>query len=245
MVLTLNRPQQRNALNGDLLDAMRVELEEAIKNPTSIRAILIQSNGRDFSSGHDLKELQAMNEGEQTELFQLCSTVMRSLVQSPQPTICGVQGLATAAGCQLVASCDLVVGSPKSLYAAPGATTIGLGCHTPGVALTRRLGTTRAMDLLLTGRILTAQEALMFGLLSRIAGNPQKEGLKLAKEIASHSAPALQAAKAVLYQQEAAPNLEAAYEIANQAMVENLKTADAHNGIRAFLDKESVEWLHK
>lgn len=247
LTLTLNRPKQRNALNRELLESLRVELEKAADIPRDIRAIVLQGKGNAvFSSGHDLKELMRLDETEQRDLLDLCSHVMQLLPKIPQPTIAAVEGLATAAGCQLVAACDLAVGNPMSGYSTPGATTIGLFCHTPAVPLVRSIGLKRALDMLYTGRTITAPEALQYGLITHMAANPQRQASKLAHQIANQSACAMQAGKQILYEQVSADNLESAYEIANRGMLQNLQTRDACDGIASFLNKqEKPKWNHK
>ena len=247
LTLTLNRPKQRNALNRSLLEALKAELEQASRVPHGIRAVVIQGEGNAaFSSGHDLKELISLDKEQQRDLFLLCSDVMQLLPNIPQPTIGAVEGLATAAGCQLAAACDLVVGNPMSGYATPGATTIGLFCHTPAVPLVRSIGMKRAMDMLYTGRTITAPEALQYGLITHIAANPRREAAKLARHIALHSASALQSGKRNLYKQASADSLKAAYDIATPAMIKNLETTDAKTGIAAFLQKKPTpEWKHE
>lgn len=247
LTLTLNRPKQRNALNRSLLEALKTELENASRTPTEIRAIVIQGEGSVvFSSGHDLKELSSLDEEQQRDIFLLCSDVMQLLPNIPQPTIGAVEGLATAAGCQLVAACDLVVGNPMSGYATPGATTIGLFCHTPAVPLVRSIGIKRSMDMLLTGRTVTAPEAMAYGLITHMAANPRREAAKLAEQIAGQSACALQSGKRNLYKQASMESLELAYDLATRAMLENLQTNDAKLGIQSFLKKDNVpEWKHQ
>lgn len=247
LTLTLNRPKQRNALNHELLTSLKNELDRAAASPKDIRVIVIQSvkDSPVFSSGHDLKEMMSGDQTEQAALFNLCSSVMGLLPALPQPTIAAVDGLATAAGCQLVAACDLVVANPMSGYATPGAKAIGLFCHTPAVSLVRSVGLKQALDMLYTGRVITAQEALSYGLITQLAANPQKEAANLAQTIASQSAAAMQAGKRTLYSQASARSLKTAYEIASQAMVDNLQTVDAKEGIDAFLSKKPhPEWKH-
>lgn len=247
LTLTLNRPKQRNALNRLLLESLRDELEQASQVPREIRAIVIQAQGSSvFSSGHDLKELASLDEQGQKELFQLCSDVMQLLPSIPQPTIGAVEGLAMAAGCQLVAACDLVVANPMSGYAAPGASTIGLFCHTPAVPLVRSIGIKRAMDMLFTGRTITAPEAMQYGLITQLAANPRRGAAKLGQQIARQSACAIQSGKQSLYQQASMESLAEAYDLATKAMVENLQTADAKSGIESFLQKKPPsEWKHE
>lgn len=247
LTLTLNRPKQRNALNRKLLELLRKELERASQHPLDIRAIVLQGQGGHvFSSGHDLKELQSLDEAGQRDLLELCSQVMQLLPSIPQPTIAAVDGLATAAGCQLVAACDLAIGNPMSGYSTPGATTIGLFCHTPAVPLVRSIGLKRALDMLYTGRTITAPEAMQYGLITTMAANPQREAAKLAFQIASQSACAMQLGKRSFYQQASADTLQQAYSIAEKAMLENLQTEDSKLGVDSFLQKTgSPKWKHR
>eukprot|EP00934_Nitzschia_sp_Nitz4_P000785 Nitzschia sp. Nitz4//scaffold211_size37880//12748//13614//NITZ4_007703-RA/size37880-processed-gene-0.1-mRNA-1//1//CDS//3329541970//785//frame0 len=248
LTLTLNRTRQRNALNRELLEALGSELDRAAQSPKDIRVVVFRSQREApvFSAGHDLKEMMSGDASSQADLFNLCSSVMAKVPSIPQPTIAAVEGLATAAGCQLVAACDLVVASPMSGFATPGAKAIGLFCHTPAVSLVRSVGIKQALDMLYTGRTITAQEALNYGLVTQIAGNPHKDADELAKLIASKSAPAIQAGKRILYSQASAKSLKSAYEIASQAMVDNLKNEDAKVGINAFINKEhEPKWQHE
>ncbi len=247
LTLTLNRPKQRNALNGALLESLRVQLETASQVPRDIRVVVIQSQGNNavFSSGHDLKEMMSLGGDGQRDLLQLCSHVMQLLPSIPQPTIAAVDGLATAAGCQLVAACDLAIGNPMSGYSTPGATTIGLFCHTPAVPLVRCIGLKRALEMLYTGRTITAPEALQYGLITSLAANPRRQAAKLAHKLAGQSAGAMQAGKQIFYQQASAENLEKAYDLADQGMLQNLQTEDAKAGIESFLQKTAKpEWIH-
>jgi enoyl-CoA hydratase/carnithine racemase len=252
LTLSLNRPEQRNALNRPLLELLQQELLQA-STSSDVRAIVLRSEGPDFSSGHDLKELsstflneeeESSSEEEQLELFRLCSDVMKILPSMPQPTICAVQGLATAAGCQLVAACDLAIANPKSGFCTPGV-TLGLFCHTPAVPLVRCVGIKRAMHMLYTGQVITAQEALDYGLITQIKGNARKEAQKVAQQLASQSACAIQLGKRTLHEQASASCLDEAYEIASRAMVENLKYRDARHGIESFLEKKPPTWKHE
>jgi enoyl-CoA hydratase/carnithine racemase len=246
LTLTLNRPKQRNALNLSMLESLRNELDYAATVPREIRVVVLQAEGLVFSSGHDLKELMFLDKAGQQHIFELCSTVMQLLTTIPQPTIGAVAGLATAAGCQLVAACDLVVGSPRSGYATPGAKTIGLFCHTPGVPLVRCIGLKKALDMLYTGRTITASEALQYGLITHIAANPRREALKLAEQIAGQSSCAMQSGKRAFYQQAEAESLKSAYQLASAAMLENLQTKDAQQGIECFVQKRGVvDWKHE
>jgi enoyl-CoA hydratase/carnithine racemase len=268
LTLTLNRPRQHHALNLALLEALHRELSSAANNRGDIRAVVIESSGPVFSSGHDLKELIVTPTTTTTtrKIFQTCRQVMQLLSNNnseeaiPQPTIASVQGLATAAGFQLAAACDLVLATPGAQFATPGVSSIGLFCHTPAVELVRcTVGPKVALDMLYTGRILSAEEALRHGLVSRIIAGGESElrdaTHELARAIASRSAPAMQLGKRTVYkqqqiqqqQQQQQPNSRHdAYEIATQAMLDNLEMEDAKAGIDAFLNKQpSPEWKHK
>lgn len=245
LTLTLNRPDQRNALNRELLQTLNNTLNDAARSvdtAAAVRVVIIQSNGYVFSSGHDLKELSELSKSDDKtaiqDLFDLCSDTMQLFQTMPQPTICAVEGLATAAGCQLVASCDVVVASSLASFQTPGA-TLGLFCHTPAVPLVRCIGRKQAMDMLLTGRALSANEALSFGLVTRLAKDAQKEAAKMAKAIATNcSAKVLRLGKEILYQQEAQSDIKDAYKIASTAMADNMNLYDAKHGINCFLEKK-------
>jgi enoyl-CoA hydratase/carnithine racemase len=252
LTLTLNRPQQRNALNKPLLKALQTTLNGL--HYTDIRAVVIQGSGPVFCSGHDLRELQAMDKEAHQDLFELCGSVMQLLQTIPQPTIAAVHGMATAGGCQLVAASDIAIAGERAKFCTPGV-NLGLFCSTPAVPLVRCIGSKRAMDMLLTGRVISANEALDYGLVSRIVAAENTDGDKdmavqreaqiLAKSIASKSACAMRIGKRTLYQQQAALSLDEAYRIASRAMVENLETEDARHGIQSFLEGQRPVWKHK
>ncbi len=274
LTLTLNRPKQRNALNLELLNELHsilCKLKENRSTQTSVRAVVVQANGSAFCSGHDLKEIEFyMSELESEkrqrndELFHLCSKVMRLWKEIPQPTIAAVHGMATAAGCQLVASTDLVIASENARFATPGV-QIGLFCSTPAVPLLRCIPQKIALDMLYTGRVLMAHEALMYGLVSRLVtvdggkkgsvGHDEihvdeaeiikKEAHIIAKNIASKSSVAMRIGKLNIHKQISCSSLNDAYDVANKAMVENLSYEDATIGITSFLNKRVPEWKHK
>ena len=176
------------------------------------------------------------------DIFEFCSDTMKLVHTVPQPTICAVQGLATAAGCQLVCSCDIVLASPRTVFQTPGI-NLGLFCHTPAVPLIRTVGQKVATDMLFTGRSITSQEALQYGLVSRVVGNPQKEASKLAHQLATQcSSTILQMGKDVLQQQESAGEIHEAYDIATRAMEDNIMMMDAIHGIESFLKNEMPQW---
>ena len=240
--LTLNRPAQRNALSlaliTELLDAV-----EAIGKDRSIRAVVIAANGPVFSSGHDLKELRA-NPGRQAyeALFGRMSQLMLALTRLPQPVIAKVHGVATAAGCQLVATCDLAVASDDALFCTPGV-NIGLFCSTPMVALTRAVGRKPAMEMLLTGEAIDAETALRIGLINRIVAPEALDGAvdALLATILAKSPLPLAIGKSAFYAQ-AELGLDAAYAYAGEAMTRNMMARDAEEGIDAFLAKRAPKW---
>jgi len=246
-VLTLNRPQARNSLSEALLDALADELT-AIAANKKIRAVVIAASGNVFCAGHDLKELTARradpDQGRAyfAQLMEQCSGVMQAIVRLPQPVIAAVQGVATAAGCQMVASCDLAVASEKAGFCTPGV-DIGLFCSTPMVALSRDVPHKHAMEMLLTGDIITAEHAHRIGLINRVIapGTERDEAIALASKIAGKSATAIRIGKEAFYRQ-SAMNLTDAYRHTAAVMVENMLEFDAKEGIGAFIEKRSPTW---
>jgi enoyl-CoA hydratase/carnithine racemase len=246
-LLILNRPASRNSLSEELLTEL-IEALASIGRDTSVRAVVIAAEGLAFCSGHDLKELTARRNDPDggrsffARLWGLCSTMMMSVVQLPQPVIACVQGAASAAGCQLVASCDLAVASADAAFATPGV-NIGLFCSSPMVALSRNVARKHAMEMLLTGDALTAAEALRIGLVNRVvpAGEERSEAMRLARYVASKSAAAIRVGKQAFHAQ-LAMNLADAYKYASHVMVENMLASDAAEGIGAFLAKRPPQW---
>jgi len=246
-VLTLNRPQARNSLSEAMLEALGDALT-AIAHERSVRAVVIAANGPAFSAGHDLKELDAHRSDEDRgrsyfkHIMGLCSAVMQQIVMLPQPVVAAVQATATAAGCQLVASCDLAVASQAAKFATPGV-NIGLFCSTPMVALSRNVSRKAAMEMLLTGELIPAEEALRIGLVNRVVapGHEHAEALKLAEKIAAKSALTVKIGKEAFYRQAEMPLAEA-YKYASEVMVENLLARDAEEGISAFIEKREPKW---
>jgi len=246
-ILTLNRPQARNSLSEAMLAALSDALT-AVAHERSVRAVLITANGPAFSAGHDLKELNARRtdpdrgRGYFKHIMGLCSTVMQQIVRLPQPVIAAVQATATAAGCQLVASCDLAVAARSAKFATPGV-NIGLFCSTPMVALSRNVPRKQAMQMLLTGEMITAEEAARIGLVNHVVapGSERAEALKLAKKITAKSALTLKIGKEAFYRQIEMP-LGEAYDYASHVMVENMLARDAVEGISAFIDKREPKW---
>lgn len=245
--LRLNRPEARNALSEALLDALSEELDR-IADDGSVRAVVLAANGAVFSAGHDLKEMRARRSDPDrgrayfADIMARCSALMQRIVALPQPVIAAAEGLATAAGCQLVASCDLAVAGHGAGFCTPGV-HIGLFCSTPMVALSRNLSRKHAMEMLLLGETIGAEDAQRFGLVNRVvpAGEAETEALRLAGVIASKSPLALKIGKRAFYEQ-AEMNLADAYRHASQAMVENMLARDAEEGIDAFIQKRAPNW---
>jgi enoyl-CoA hydratase/carnithine racemase len=246
-VLTLNRPEGRNSLSEALLLALDTELA-AIAADTTVRAVVITANGPVFSAGHDLKEMTARRSdpdrgrGFFAHIMKLCSEVMQQIVHLPQPVIAAVQGTATAAGCQLVASCDLAVASAAAHFATPGV-NIGLFCSTPMVALSRNVPAKHAMEMLLTGDAITAEDAARIGLVNHVvaAGTERDAALALAHRIAAKSRHVVKIGKEAFYRQ-IDMDLAKAYDYAAEVMVENMMARDAAEGISAFIEKRPARW---
>jgi enoyl-CoA hydratase/carnithine racemase len=249
-VLTLNRPQARNSLSEALLEALSDALT-AIAHERSVRVVIIAANGPAFSAGHDLKELNAHRSDPDRgrayfkHIMGLCSTVMQQIVMLPQPVIASVSTTATAAGCQLVASCDLAVASHAAKFATPGV-NIGLFCSTPMVALSRNVSRKHAMEMLLTGELISADDAQRIGLINRVVapGHEHREALKLAEKIAGKSALTVKIGKEGFYRQLEMPLAEA-YDYVSGVMVENMLVRDAEEGISAFIEKREPKWQDK
>ena len=242
VTLTLNRPAQYNALSRALLEALRAALTELAGDP-NVRVIILTGSGKAFCAGHDLKELQAIRDrAEHKALFELCSEVMLQITRQPQPVIAQVNGLATAAGCQLVATCDLAVAAEDARFATSGI-ALGFFCGTPGVAVSRVLARKHALEMLFTGRFLGAGEALAKGLinLGTLVESLREETLNLARVIAAKPAFAIQQGKQLFYRQLEA-NLEEAYALASEFMVCNLAEPETQEGIDAFIQKRPPAW---
>jgi enoyl-CoA hydratase/carnithine racemase len=249
-LLTLNRPASRNALSRAMLAALGAALEE-LAAEEGIRCVVLAHEGPAFSGGHDLREMQAHRadadggEGFFAATFAECAALMQRVVALPQPVIAAVEGIATAAGCQLAASCDLVVAGEAARFGTSGIHA-GLFCTTPGVALVRAVPRKAAMELLLTGDMVPAAEAQRMGLVNRVvpAGTATEAALALAARIARHSGPALRMGKRGVNAQAGLP-LDQAYAAATPIMVENLMTGDAAEGMEAFLAKRPPAWTHR
>ncbi len=240
-ILTLNHPEKRNALSRAMLSALREHLAR-IAADRSVRVVVLRAAGPVFSSGHDLRELADAAEADCASLFALCTEVMEAVRNLPQPVIAQVQGLATAAGCQLVATCDLVVAAEGAAFATPGV-KIGLFCTTPGVALSRAVGPKAALEMLLTGAPIPAHEAQRIGLVNRVvpAERLAEETLALARQVAAASAATVALGKRAFYEQ-LPLDRPAAYRVAQRVMVENAAAPDAREGMHAFLEKRSPRW---
>ena len=246
-VLTLNRPQARNSLSEGLIAALADALA-AIGADRSVRAVVIGANGSAFCAGHDLKELTARRGDADRgrdyfrHIMESCSAMMQAIVRLPKPVIAAVNGTATAAGCQLVASCDLAIASAAAHFATPGV-DIGLFCSTPMVALSRNVARKHAMEMLLTGDAVAAADALRLGLVNRVvpAGREREEAMALARKIASKSALTVKIGKEAFYRQ-LEMSLADAYAYASSTMVENMLARDAEEGIGAFIDKRQPKW---
>jgi enoyl-CoA hydratase/carnithine racemase len=246
-VLTLNRPQARNSLSEELIAALSHALA-ATAGERSVRVVVLAANGPVFCAGHDLKELTAHRSAPDRgrehfrHVMDTCSAMMQAIVRLPKPVIAAVGGTATAAGCQLVASCDLAVASTAASFATPGV-DIGLFCSTPMVALSRNVAPKHAMEMLLTGEAVSAEEARRIGLVNRVvpAGREREEAMALAREIASKSALTVKIGKEAFYRQ-LEMNLADAYAYAARTMVENMLARDAEEGIGAFIEKRSPKW---
>lgn len=244
--LSLANPAARNALSLAMLEALSQALE-AISSNDAIRVVLLQAEGPAFCAGHDLKELTARrNDPDRGRAFfevtmRACSAVMQKIVALPQPVIAAVDEMATAAGCQLVASCDLAVAGPRARFCTPGV-DIGLFCSTPAVALSRNVAPKQAMEMLLTGVPIDAEEARRIGLVNRVSPDGARTGARsLAALIAQKSPQAIRLGKKAFYAQREAP-LTAAYDLASAVMTENMLAEDAIEGIGAFLGKRPPNW---
>ena len=239
--LTLNRPQKRNALSGEVLVQLKEALNQIAADP-SARVVVLAANGPVFCSGHDLGEMVGCSESAYQELFALCSGVVQQFRRLPQPVIARVHGLATAAGCQLVAACDLAVAAEEARFATPGV-KIGLFCTTPMVPLVRAIPPKAALEMLLTGKPISASRALELGLVNRVvaAGELDAAVQELAEAIVACSPLTIRLGKAAFYDQLALDE-KAAYAKANAVMTDNALRRDAQEGMTAFLQKRRPKW---
>jgi enoyl-CoA hydratase/carnithine racemase len=246
-VLTLNRPAARNALSLAVIDAVSEALDAAAADP-AVRVLVLAAAGPVFSAGHDLKELTAHRADTDrgraffADALARCSAIMQRIVRLPQPVVAAVEGVATAAGCQLVATCDLAVAGAAARFATPGV-QIGLFCSTPMVALSRNLSRKQALEMLLLGEAIDAAEARRVGLVNRVvpAGTALAEARRMAARIAEKSPLTLRIGKRAFYEQADMP-LSEAYDHAVRVMVENMLARDAQEGIGAFLDRRAPRW---
>ncbi len=247
LTLTLNRPEARNALSCALIEELQGALDRAAKD-AALRVIVIAASGPAFCAGHDLKEMTARRAdfdkgaGHFRALFADCGEMMQTIVRHPKPVIAQVQGIATAAGCQLVASCDLAVASSEAQFATPGV-NIGLFCSTPMVALSRNVARKQAMEMLLTGELVDAKRAQQIGLVNRVVA-PEKleaETLALARAIAAKPRATVTIGKEAFYRQ-LEMGLSAAYDYASEIMTRNMLDAEACEGIGAFMEKRDPKW---
>ena len=242
-ILTLNNPDRRNVLSTLVLETLQDYLARFQEDP-DVRAVVLRSSGPVFSSGHDLNEMVDRDHDSYEAVFTLCTQVMEAIRLLPKPVIAQVQGLATAAGCQLVATCDLAVAGESARFATPGV-QIGLFCTTPGVALARAVNTKKAMEMLLTGIPISAADAQDAGLVNRVVPDEELEEnvLELARHIAGASSQTLSIGKPAFYRQ-IELDRPAAYELAQAVMVDNLEKEDAQEGISAFLQKRPPQWKY-
>jgi len=249
-VLTLNRPAARNSLSEALIASLHAALTE-IADDATVRALVIAAQGPAFCAGHDLKELTARRSDADggrayfAEIMNACSAMMQAIVNLPKPVIASVQGVATAAGCQIVASCDLAIASEAASFATPGV-DIGLFCSTPMVALSRNVPRKQAMEMLLTGEPVTAARAREIGLVNQVVppGAERAAALALAEKVALKSAHTVKLGKAAFYRQ-AEMGLADAYRYAAEVMTENMMARDAEEGIGAFIEKREPKWQDK
>jgi enoyl-CoA hydratase/carnithine racemase len=240
--LTLNRPDQFNALSGELLDQLQAALD-GIAQDTSLRVVIIAARGRGFCAGHDLKEIRALGTQKRIQgLFEKCSKVMTSIVALPQPVIAKVHATATAAGCQLVAQCDLAVAADSAKFAVSGV-NFGLFCSTPSVALARNVSRKRAMEMLLTGEFIDAATAKAYGLLNRVVApaDLDAEVAKLASTIAAKPPQAVASGKRAFYRH-LEMGLESAYALASEVISCNAASEEGREGLDAFLEKRKPNW---
>lgn len=245
--LTLNRPESRNPLSEALIGALHAELE-AIAADSAIRAVILAAEGPVFCAGHDLKEMTARRADADrgrayfADILGRCASLMRRIVKLPQPVVAAVEGVATAAGCQLVASCDLAIAAEGATFCTPGV-AIGLFCSTPMVALSRNVAPKHAMEMLLTADMVPAARAAEIGLVNRVvpADRLTEETMTLAAAIAARSRMTVRTGKKAFYAQ-AEMTLDEAYTYASTVMVENMLARDAEEGIGAFMQKREPRW---
>ena len=250
LTVTLNRPDARNALSESVTRGLQLALDEAVEDK-SVKVIVLAAKGPAFSAGHDLKELTAHRKDPDRGLayyratFEQCSHLMQTVMRHPRSVIAQVQGVATAAGCQLVASCDLAVASSEARFATPGV-NIGLFCSTPMVALSRVVPRKAALEMLFTGEAIDAEEARRIGLVNRVVAptDLEKETETLARFIASKPAATLKIGK-MAFQHQLELGVSSAYDYVGEVMVQNMLHEEAQEGIGAFLGKRQPKWPEK
>ncbi len=248
--IVLDNPKNHNTLSENMMNSIQLALDES-RNDSKVRVVIISANGPTFSAGHDLKELrqgrQSKDRGQTyfTQVMLKCSKLMRSIVNNPKPVIAEVNGVATAAGCQLVASCDLAYASSSASFATPGV-NIGLFCSTPMVALSRNISNKHSMEMLLTGDFITSIKAAQIGLINESIKDKDLKAYVLEKaiKISKKSAMTLKTGKEAFYKQ-LEMNLLEAYDFASKVMVENMLKHDAEEGIDAFIEKRNPSWQDK
>ena len=242
VTLTMNRPGQFNSLSDELLDSLQQELDVLAQDAT-VRVIVLAANGRAYCAGHDLKQMRAHPEEPYYQaLFARCGQLMQTIMQQPQPVIARVHGIATAAGCQLVASCDLAVASDNARFAVSGI-NVGLFCSTPSVALARNLGRKRALEMLLTGEFISAEQAAAEGLINHVvpADRLDQTVARLCEAICAKSVMAIRTGKEMFYRQ-LEMGVTQAYDYASGVMACNMMHEDAAEGIDAFMQKRKPVW---
>ncbi|VDP86933.1 unnamed protein product [Echinostoma caproni] len=246
-ILTLNDEKRANCLSFTLIGELHNALLD-VQRDQDVRALIIRGAGRFFSAGHDLNEMGEGSTAEsRSKLFQTCTEMMQQLARLPVPSIAAIRGPAFAAGCQLVAACDLAVAGEMATFSTPGV-KLGLFCSTPGVPLVRAIGVRAAKELLLTGRTINAQRAYELGLIHRLVPDDQvlESALALAREITQHSKPVVSMGKQTLDKQAALESIDEAYSVAAQTMLDNLELEDTKRGIQSFIRKRSMpKWTHK
>ena len=241
--ITLTNGKKYNPLSLNVLRHLNSEFND-LSNDSNVKAIIISSNGPGFSAGHDLQELKHNKNNKEffTELFNECSDLMLKIMKSPQPVIAQIPGVAAAAGCQLVATCDLAIASNEAVFITPGV-NIGLFCSTPMVAVSRSLGRKKTMEMLLTGESMNAEDAVSFGLINKKVPLNELEitVLNFAKLIASKPTSTVRIGKEAFYKQAELP-IEKAYKYTSEVMAQNMLKKDAKEGIEAFLEKREPKW---
>nr|XP_039254696.1 enoyl-CoA hydratase domain-containing protein 3, mitochondrial-like [Styela clava] len=242
--ITLNNPRKRNALSLNMLNTLKENISKDVDSE-KLRVIVLSANGPVFSAGHDLKELMSFNDrSKHTEVFSLCSEVMELIQNVPVPVLCQVEGLATAAGCQLVATCDIAIASENATFCTPGV-NVGLFCSTPAVALGRSVPKKLALEMLFTGEVISAQRALMHGLVSRVVPKDDlnKETDEMLEKICNNSRSVMALGKSTFYRQ-ITKDTHSAYKDTSCVMVDNLGLKDCKEGLAAFNEKRKPTWGH-